>query len=290
MTVDFHVHSKASDGTSEPSEIAYAAKAFAAVALTDHDNTDGIGDFLAAGSALAEDGRSNAKFIAGAELSIDPGEGFDKFHLLAIGIDPGNEGFKALLEEVLRGRNERNARILENFRRIGIEIDEAGLRRCANGKVLARPHFAQYLVEHGKAPSLSEAFARYLLPDSPAAMRCYEVRYRPAQERTFEAIHGAGGLCIMAHPKYWKNEWKTGGVDFALARKELSRLKEAGLDGVESLYQANTQEENEGFTRIAMGLGLLMSAGSDFHGLRKPGITLGMEVGESFIAPLLERL
>jgi predicted metal-dependent phosphoesterase TrpH len=94
----------------------------------------------------------------------------------------------------------------------------------------------------------------------------------------------------MAHPKYWKNEWKTGGVDFALARKELSRLKEAGLDGVESLYQANTQEENEGFTRIAMGLGLLMSAGSDFHGLRKPGITLGMEVGENFIAPLLERL
>ena len=290
MIVDFHVHSNASDGTLEPSEIAYAAKAFAAVALTDHDNTDGTEEFLAAGKALAEDGRSEAKFIVGAELSIDPGEGFDKFHLLAIGIDPANEEFKALLREVLRGRNERNERILDNFRRIGIEIDEAELLRYANGKVLARPHFAQYLVEHGKAPSLSEAFARYLLPDSPKATRCYEVRYRPAQERTFAAIHGAGGLCIMAHPKYWRDEWKSGGVDFALARNELARLREVGLDGVETLYQANTQEENEGFTRIAMGLGFLMSAGSDFHGLRKPGIHLGMEVSESFIAPLLERL
>ena len=44
------------------------------------------------------------------------------------------------------------------------------------------------------------------------------------------------------------------------------------------------------FTRIADRLGLLKTAGSDFHGATKPTVTLGMEVQEAFIAPFLERL
>jgi hypothetical protein len=49
-------------------------------------------------------------------------------------------------------------------------------------------------------------------------------------------------------------------------------------------------EENVGFLRVADRLGLLKSAGSDFHGANKPAIPLGMEVSEAFISPLLERL
>ena len=45
---------------------------------------------------------------------------------------------------------------------------------------------------------------------------------------------------------------------------------------------------NVGFTRIASELGLIKSAGSDFHGANKPEIALGMEVSEEFIAPLME--
>jgi hypothetical protein len=73
-----------------------------------------------------------------------------------------------------------------------------------------------------------------------------------------------------------------------LAEKELARLKEMGLDGIESLYQANTVEENIAFTRLADKLKLMKTAGSDFHGSNKANITLGMEVQESFIAPFLE--
>ena len=59
---------------------------------------------------------------------------------------------------------------------------------------------------------------------------------------------------------------------------------------MEALYQANAPAENVAFVRIATSLGYLKSAGSDFHGANKPHIALGMEVSESFIAPLLERL
>ena len=285
MTVDFHVHSTASDGTCSPSELAEKAKGFAAIALTDHDNCDGL-------EAFGRFGRFG-KFgicwrISGIELSIEPGEGFDKFHLLGLGIDPANEGLKSFLKRILDGRNDRNARIIANFRGLGIEM--VNVEAYAHGEVLARPHFARWLVDHGHAADLKDAFAKYLLPDSPVVTRCYEERWHPSQEDAFRVIHDAGGICVMAHPKYWRTDWKTTCCDFAAAERELVALKERGLDGVESLYQANTNEENVAFTRIATKLGYLKTAGSDFHGANKPTIPLGMEVSEEFIAPVLERL
>ena len=94
----------------------------------------------------------------------------------------------------------------------------------------------------------------------------------------------------MAHPKFWRFEWRKSGSDFDVAARELARLKEAGLDGLEAIYQANTQAEDVGFARIARELGLLATAGSDFHGSNKPSVALGMEVDESFAAPVIERL
>jgi len=279
MIVDFHVHSTASDGTVSPAELAGRAArgGFAAIALTDHDNCDGVAEFLSA--------ESQVRKVAGIELSIEPGEGFDKFHLLAIGVDPENAELKSFLRRILEGRNARNERIFENFRRLGMDI-----RPEPHGEVLARPHFARWLVDNGYSKTIPEAFAEYLLPDSPAATRCYEERWHPPQEETFRVIHAAGGLCVMAHPKYWRRAWRETGPDFVAAERELSRLMEAGLDGLEALYQANTGEENVGFVRIATKLRCLKTAGSDFHGANKPTIPLGMEVEEEYITPFLERL
>ena len=273
MIVDFHVHSTASDGTCTPSELAGKSKGFAAIALTDHDNCDGLAGWTG---------------IAGIELSIEPGIGFDKFHLLGLGIDPKNADLQSFLRHILDGRNARNERIISNFRRLGIEM--ADLEKYAHGEVLARPHFARWLMDHGHATDIKDAFARYLLPDSPSKTRCYEERWHPKQEDAFRVIHGAGGICVMAHPKYWRTDWKMTGPDYTAAERELAALKERGLDGVESLYQANTNEENVALTRIATKLGYLKTAGSDFHGSNKPTIPLGMEVSEGFIAPVLERL
>lgn len=285
MRIDFHVHSSASDGTCAPAEIAEAGArgSFAAVALTDHDNIDGVAEFAAAGE------RCGVRTVAGVELSVEPGEGFDRFHLLGLGVDHESPALRTLLRKVLDGRNARNAQIVENFRRLGIEMG-GEIRSYAHGEVLARPHFARWLVDHGLAKSVSEAFDIYLLPSSPAATRCYEERLRPSQEEAFEAVHAAGGIAVMAHPKYWRREWKACGCDFAAARRGLEEVKERGLDALESLYEANRPEENVEFTRMADSLGLLKTAGSDFHGKNKPSISLGMKVTDSFAAPLLERL
>ena len=272
MIVDFHVHSTASDGTREPADLAAEAvsRGFRAIALTDQDNCDGLAGFAG---------------VPGIELSIEPGAGFDKFHLLGLGIDWRNERLKSFLRRILEGRNERNERIFANFRRLGIDI-----RPEPHGEVLARPHFAKWLMDNGYVATVGEAFDKYLLDDSPAETRCYETRYHPSQEESFAVIHEAGGICVMAHPRYWKDEWKRVGCDFDAAERELAELKDKGLDGLEALYQANTPEEDVGFALIADRVGLLKSAGSDYHGATKPTISLGMEVSEAFIKPLLERL
>ena len=90
MKVDFHCHSTASDGTLEPREIASAAISggYRALALTDHDNMDGVEELLASAGSPA------TALLAGVELSIYPGVGFDRFHLLGLGVDPDLGGIK----------------------------------------------------------------------------------------------------------------------------------------------------------------------------------------------------
>lgn len=142
MIVDFHVHSTASDGTCSPAELAEKAAGFAAVALTDHDNCDGVESFLAGGS---EGKSASPPKVAGIELSIEPGAGFDKFHLLGLGIDPANEGLRQFLRRILDGRNGRNARIIANFRRLGMEMefpDSSAIGQSNNPNNRAIPKFS----------------------------------------------------------------------------------------------------------------------------------------------------
>ena len=277
--IDLHVHSTASDGTLSPTELAEKGRGFSVLALTDHDNTDGVDEFLSASVSSA------GLRLPGIELSVMPGEGYRRFHLLGLGFDPDNAPLKAFLQRILDGRDERNVRMAENFARIGIAIPPDDLARYAHGEVLARPHFAAWLVDHGYAPDVSTAFATYLTADSPPETRCYETRYRPDPGEAFDLIHAAHGVAIMAHPRFWTS-------DPAMLRTGLRRLKERGLDGIEAIYQANQPGESIEHLRAARELDLAVTAGSDFHGANKPNITLGMTVDDeaAFLAPFFAAL
>ena len=63
--IDLHVHSTASDGSFSPAEVAAAAeeKGLSAIALTDHDTTDGVDEALAAAENM------EVEVIPGIEIS-----------------------------------------------------------------------------------------------------------------------------------------------------------------------------------------------------------------------------
>ena len=90
VTIDLHVHSTASDGTFSPQQVIDAAKDFAIFSLTDHDNCDGYSQCMG----------KLGNFISGIELSVDPGVGFDKLHLLAFGMDVSDREFNNFLNRI----------------------------------------------------------------------------------------------------------------------------------------------------------------------------------------------
>lgn len=270
--IDLHCHSTCSDGTLTPEELAEEGRDFAVFALTDHDTLDGAVRFL-----KATEGQKGVR-LAGVELSIDPGEGYAKFHLLALGIDPSSPTLNAFLDEIRTGRDERNVKILARLQELGLPVTVEELNKYVNGKILARPHFARVLMDHGVVTSVREAFERYLGDGKPA----YVPRYKPSQAAAIDAVHAAGGVAVMAHPRYWTQ-------DPVALRTGLKRLKDLGLDGIEAVYEANLPDETIDHLRAARELDLVVTAGSDFHGANKPTIRLGMtlEHEDTFIAPFL---
>ena len=225
MTVDFHLHSTASDGSLTPKELAEKTKGFKAAALTDHDTVDGVTEFLS-----AEIGAERR--FAGCEFSIETPRIYGEFHLLGLNFDIDNDNLHSLFSRIIKGRDERNLKMIYRLKDLGFGITEEMVCKYAGGKVLGRPHIARALIEVGAASDITEAFTKYLAKGAPG----YVERYRPQAKEVFDVIHEAEGLALMAHPKFWT-------TDVALLESGLRELKAQGLDGIEAVYSQNKIEE-----------------------------------------------
>jgi predicted metal-dependent phosphoesterase TrpH len=261
--VDLHVHSTASDGTDAPEELGRlaAGQGIAALALCDHDTVDGLERF--------EAGCREAGVVGIPSVELSTTLGGRQLHVLAMGLSSdGRAHIREFLEGMRRRRHERNVLMSERFREHGLEVDLEDVARIAGGQVIARPHFARLLVDRGYVKDLQEAFARWLTPGCPT----HVPKRKATPEEVVTAIHEAGALAIAAHPNSLAGE----GHDILQGLEELSRLP---FDGVEA-WHPNMKPE---WTRVTLGFarrsGLLVSAGSDYHGTFKEGIRLGCAAG-----------
>lgn len=257
--IDLHIHSTYSDGSMTPAEI--VAKAceigLAAIALTDHDTCDGVTEFL---DAARERG---IEAVGGVEISVE----FKKrtLHMLGYGIDPAHQRLRNVLRRIVQGRDERNTQIIRKLNLLGIRITIEEVRALAGEQVVGRPHIAQVLIQKGVVKDLDEAFDRLLARGRPA----YCERFRLEPEDAIALIAEAGGLAVLAHPYYI-------GLDSPDALASLvSRLKDAGLAGIEAYYTEHTQEQTRLYLEMAKRFDLLVTGGSDFHGNLKSDIQLG---------------
>ena len=265
--LDLHVHSSFSDGSETPGALVKMAKAahVGALALTDHDNAFGVPEFLDA--CRAED----VTGIAGIEVSANIEEG--TLHILGLGIDAANEALREALDEVLQGRDERNMRMLEKLRDLGFNMTFDEVREIAGEDVVGRPHFAQVMVARGWVENVGEAFDRYLGKGGEA----YVDRFRLQPEEAVALIRGAGGVAVVAHPTTITD-------DFAKLGETMAELADAGVRGIEAYYTGHSPEVTLECLRIAKRLGLLVTGGSDFHGLTvKPGVRIGVGDGALFV-------
>lgn len=267
MYVDLHVHSKMSDGTLSPSEVIGLAidNNLTVIALTDHDTLDGISEAKKA-AKLAKDQGSEVTLVPGVEISVSYNK--KDVHVLGLFVDESCSNLQEALTSANQKRHDRNEKMAANFRKDGIPITIEELQAGDKNTIITRAHFAGYLVKHGYAKNIQDAFNKFLVEDKGYYVR----RQYPEPEKSIDLIHGAKGLAFIAHPFLY-------GLSMDQLEKMIVDFKEMGLDGIEALHSSHSSAEEKHLKNLADKYDLLISGGSDFHGATKPGVQIGTGKG-----------
>lgn len=250
--VDLHTHSTASDGSRTPRDVVRAARelGLAALALTDHDTVDGLGEAIDAGRALG------IRIVPGVELSAVEGDA--ETHLLGLHLaDAGR--IAAQLRDLRAMRLTRAERIVTRLNELGVRVTLEDVLGESAGGAVGRPHIARALVNNGWATDLRDAFDRYLGNGRPA----FVPKDHLAIGDAITMIHEAGGLAVLAHPG------PSG------TRSRIEALVALGLDGVEVRHPSHSGEDVARLNTLVDHYALVPSGGSDWHGLNEGGRALG---------------
>ena len=224
------------------------AQGVATLALTDHDTTEGLAEATLAARQLG------LRLIPGMELSTDLGPA--DVHLLAFGFDISAPPVQAFLKSQRNGRIGRTRIILEILAKNGMALEMSRVLEIAGEATVGRPHVARALIEKGYVSSVQQAFDDWLGNGKAADVN----REKLSPAEAIRLVHDHGGVVFAAHPVFIGADYET----------PLAQLAEWGLDGVETFYKHYDPPTVEHHRRIAMGLGIGMSGGSDYHGLGNP--------------------
>ncbi|MEJ5375706.1 MAG: PHP domain-containing protein [bacterium] len=259
---DLHTHTTASDGSMEPATLVQEAFqiGLGALAITDHDTLDGLQEALDKGKSLG------VWVIPGVEISVNGGEG-RSFHLLGYGVEPHNSPMENFLKAMRQSRAERNWRVMERLAQLGYPLKERDLEKPV--AEAGRPHIAAALVKRGYVATTEEAFVKLLGKRGKA----YVSRKRPFCREAIRAVLEAGGVPVLAHPH------TAGCQDFYQLERLIGALADCGLMGIETLYPDAPPALIPLCKKMAGWKNLLLTGGTDFHGLVKPHINLGFGRG-----------
>jgi len=271
--LDLHLHTTFSDGSRTPTDVlTLAGKAqVSALAITDHDTVAGLPEAIAAGQSLG------IEVIPGIELSSRWGQ--MELHILGYFLDWNDRELQRELTRFQDARHVRNPRIIEKLNALGIDLTYEEVRSLAGNDSVGRPHIARVLIEKGYVTSAKEAFDRYL-GDGAAA---YVPRALPNPAEAMAVIRAARGIPVLAHPS-WLD--RSEGI-----YKICEQLKAVGLAGIEVHYSSHRPEQTAAYLEVARRLDLLVTGGSDFHGVTKPEVEVGigrgqLKVPEALLEPL----
>lgn len=259
INADLHCHSTVSDGTLEPEALAARAarNGVQLWALTDHDEVGGQARAAAAARAQGLD------YLTGVEVSVTFAG--VSVHVVGLGFDPGDARLREGLARTRDGRGERAHQIAAELAKAGIDdAYEGALAHAGNPRMIARTHFARFLVDAGVCADTDQVFRRYLVEGKPG----YVPHRWAALGDAVRWIVDAGGVAVVAHPGRCRF---TPTEEYAL----FSEFAAHGGRGVEVVTGSHTPAEYAKYADVAQEFGLLASRGSDFHAPAESRIDLG---------------
>jgi predicted metal-dependent phosphoesterase TrpH len=243
---DLHLHTTHSDGTYTPEQVVELARrsGLAAIAITDHDTTSGVGPAQAAAIGFG------VEVVPGVEITAEyRGR---ELHLLGFFFRLDDTPLNAALKRLRQHRVGRFRDMVERLHQRGISLPDV---EPAFETAWGRRHLAALLVQVGRVGSVREAFQRYLGDDGRIAVD----KLRLPVAEAIALVRGAGGVAAWAHPFYDDT------------RTELLRLRELGLQAVEVDYPAHKPGWIKLLRAWAGEIGLAVTGGSDCHGPGRRG-------------------
>lgn len=269
MAADLHLHTHFSDGTFTPEELVDRAvhSSLTALALTDHDTVEGC-DRMAAACRAA-----GIEFFVGTELTAEVAG--TELHLLGYGFDPRHPGMLQAMAGYQEARQSRIYEMAQRLNDLGVPLRAEEVLALANCHSPGRPHVARALVQRGVCSGVDEAFTRFLKKGRPAWVPKAKV---PAEE-AIRLVHRAGGAAILAHP----------GLN--QADPHLPSLIEAGLDGLECFHTKHAPATAARYQALARQHELLITGGSDCHGMAKGRPLIGsLKLEAVYLEPLRQAI
>ncbi|MFV3410662.1 PHP domain-containing protein [Pseudomonas nitroreducens] len=254
MRVDLHCHSTASDGQLSPTALVERAhgRGVRVLALTDHDTLDGLAEARRAAQALG------MELVDGVEVSCTWGGA--TIHVLGYGFDVKAEPLVRALDDLHRARWTRAEEIGRRLEAKGMPGAFEGARAIQaelgdSENAPARPHFAEFLLRQGHVKDRAEAFRKWL-----GAGKLGDVKQHwPSLADAVGTLRAAGAWISLAHPYQY---------DFTRTkrRKLVGDFIAAGGHALEVCNGPQPAEQVGVLSILAREFGLMVTAGSDFHG------------------------
>jgi len=203
-------------------------------------------------------------------------------------VDYAEPECEAWMQEIFVAKIEQTKKRVEKLKTIGFAIEFDDLMRFSEGRLPTGNSYVQALASRpeNKDDHRVRAFIDGDRADSPYLnfYLDYLKAGRPAfvpleAQPTCQAISKVrklGGIPILAHPSDTPESY-------------IHELVDAGMAGLEVYSSYHSRELTEYFLRVCTDRGLLITAGSDFHGRKiKPKVALGVEIVEE--QEIVERL
>jgi len=191
------------------------------------------------------------EFITGSELTAELED--NEVHILCYFVDTKNPKLLTELSKFQATRQNRIREMAARLNSLGVPLKADAVFALANCRSPGRPHVARALVQAGLCSSLDEAFERFLKKNRPA----WVPKAKMSALEGISLIHQAGGLAVMAHPGLNRTD------------EIIPDLVEAGLDGIECFHTKHSSTTVEHYLEIADKFHLLVTGGSDCHGMSK---------------------
>lgn len=275
--IDLHIHTNASsDGQHAPREIFSMAqeKGLRAIAFADHNSIDNVEEGLKLSLEFG------IEFIPALELNTFY-QDLD-LHILGYFVDPRDRVLKEWLAEIHLKKWEQAEKRVQKLNELGFVFNWDDLRKFSGDQIptgmsflqailsrpenLSDPRLYPYLKGNRSNSPYVNFYRDFLRGGKPAFVPMEDISTLEAIQR----LRSLGSIPILAHPS------DTG-------EDKIISLISYGLAGLEVFSPYHTEPEQKAFKTLAEKHGLLITAGSDFHGGKvKPDVNLGGISGNNY--------